>query len=265
MWGPEGLEEASNSRSLLSHAFCKEMVMSRSIRYVLAVSLVSLFTACGGGGGGDSAAPPVAAIDTYQLKTAWVNYFNDSSTLNFTVSGVISGVTISGSGKVTQSVPSSATFENVAALMKTQVTTGSVTGTLNGAVVTEPINGSVTIYVDTNYLPLGEAGDAYWVVTGPVTIPQTVKIGDAGPLYNETAYSSSAKTTPLATLEVSYAIKPDTMVGYALLNLIGVEKNTSGAVMGTSTLAFRMTPAGGLTRLSEVDVVGVDTLTITYQ
>jgi hypothetical protein len=35
--------------------------------------------------------------------------------------------------------------------------------------------------------------------------------------------------------------------------------------MGTSTLAFRMTPAGGLTRLSEVDVVGVDTLTITYQ
>ena len=146
--------------------------MSRSIRYALAVSLVSLFTACGSGGGGDSVAPPVATIDTYQLQTAWVNFFNDSSTLNFTVSGMISGVNISGSGAVTQSVPASATFENVAGLKKTEVTTGTVTGTLNGVVVTQPINGSVTLYVDTNYLPLGETGeDFYSVVTGPVTIP----------------------------------------------------------------------------------------------
>jgi len=239
--------------------------MSRSIRHVLAVSLVSLFTACGSGGGGDGVAPPVATIDTYQLKTAWVNFFNDSSTLNFTVSGVISGVTISGSGAVTQSVPASATFENVAGLKKTEVTTGTVTGTLNGVVVTQPINGSVTLYVDTNYLPLGETGeDFYSVVTGPVTIPPTVKIGDAGPLYKQTVYSSSAKTIPLGTVEVSYALKPDTMVGYALLDLIEVDKNASGALMATSTLRFRMTPAGGLTRLSEVAVVGADTLTITY-
>ena len=116
--------------------------MSRSIRYVLAVGLVSLFTACGGGGGGDSVAPPVATTDTYQLKTAWVNYFNDSSTLNFTVSGVVSGVNISGSGTVTQSVSSSATFENVAGFKKTEVTTGTVTGTLNGVVATLPIKGT---------------------------------------------------------------------------------------------------------------------------
>ena len=247
--------------------------MSRSIRYALAVSLVSLFTACGGGGGGDSSTvstlpapvPPVPALDSYAFKTAWVNFFNDSSTLNFTVSGVISGVVISGNGTVTQSVPASATFENVSGAKKTEVTTGTVTGTLNGAVVTQPINGSVTLYVDTNYLPLGETGeDFYSVVTGPVTIPPTVKIGDAGPLYKQTVYSSSAKTVPLGTVEVSYAVKPDTMVGSALLDLIEVDKNASGVVAGTSTLRFRMTPAGGLTRLSEVAVVGADTLTITY-
>lgn len=241
--------------------------MSRSIRYVLAVGVVSLFTACGGGGGGDSVAPPVATIDTYQLKTAWVNYFNDSSTLNFTVSGVVSGVTITGSGKVTQSVPSSATFENVAGLKKTVVTSGSVTGTLNGAVVTMPLEGTSTIYMDASYLPLGEeTGNAYWVVAGPVTIPLTVKIGDAGWLYKETAYSSSAKTTPLATIDVSYAVNPDTVVGPdALLKLVGVEKNTSGAVASVSTITFRMTAAGGITRLSEVSVIGADTLTVTYQ
>jgi hypothetical protein len=63
--------------------------MSRSIRYVLAVSLVSLLTACGGGGGGDSSTTstlqdpstfpasttlptgsvtPVAVPDTYAFK-----------------------------------------------------------------------------------------------------------------------------------------------------------------------------------------------------
>ncbi|NTV87014.1 MAG: hypothetical protein HGA21_09745, partial [Burkholderiaceae bacterium] len=114
--------------------------MSRSIRYVLAVSLVSLFTACGGGGGGDSSTvstlpdsstfptapvPAVPALDSYAFKSAWVNFFNDSSTLNFAVSGVISGVVLSGNGTVTQSAPASATFENVAGAKKTEVTTGA--------------------------------------------------------------------------------------------------------------------------------------------
>ena len=258
--------------------------MSRSIRYALAVSLVSLFTACGGGGGGDSSTtstlpsvspvspvtlplPPAAAIsDTYQLKTAWASIFTDSSTLNFTASGVMSALTITGSGKVTQSVPSSATFENVAGFKKTVATTGSVTGTLNGAVVTMPLDGTSTIYVDTNYLPLGEeTGNAYSVVAGPVTIPSTVKIGDTGWLYKETAYSSSAKTTPLATIDVSYAVNPDTVVGPdALLKLVGVEKNTAGVVASVTTITFRMTAAGGITRLSEVAVIGADTLTVTY-
>ena len=150
-------------------------------------------------------------------------------------------------------------------LKKTEVTTGTVTGTLNGVVVTQPINGSVTIYVDTNYLPLGE--DRRRLLLGgdrPGDDPPTVKIGDAGPLYKQTVYSSSAKTIPLGTVEVSYAVKPDTMVGSALLDLIEVDKNASGVVAATSTLRFRMTPAGGLTRLSEVAVVGADTLTITY-
>jgi hypothetical protein len=238
--------------------------MSYRIRLALAAGLVSLFTACGGGGG-DSVAPPVAAIDTYPLKTAWVNYFNDSSTLNFTVSGMVSGVTISGAGRLAQGIPSAGTFENVVGFQKTSVITGSLTGTLNGVVVTEPLAATSISYVDTNYLPLGETGDAYWVVTGPVTIPQTVKIGDAGPLFMETGYSSSAKTTPLGTAEVSYAVKPDTPPGpYALLNLIAVNKNMSGAITSTSTRTLRVTTAGALTRLSEVEVSGLDTLTIIY-
>jgi hypothetical protein len=263
---------------LFSRTFCKEIVMSRSIRYALAVSLVSLFTACGGGGGSVSPTtstvqdpstfptlPTLPAPDTFALKTAWASIFTDSSTLNFTASGVISGVTISGSGKATQSVPSSATFESLAGLKKTVVTTGTVTGTLNGTVVTLPLEGTSTIYVDTNYLPLGETGDYYWVVTPPVTIPPFVKIGDTGWLYKETVYSSSAKTTPLATIDVSYAVNADTVVGPdALLKLVGTEKNTSGAVASVTTITFRMTAAGGITRLSEVSVSGADTLTITY-
>jgi hypothetical protein len=241
--------------------------MSSRIRFLLAASLISLFTACGGGGG-DSVAPPVTTIDTYQFKTAWVNYFNDSSTLNFTVSGMVSGVTISGTGKLTQGVPSTGTFENVVGLQKTSVVTGNLTGTLNGVVVTVPLDATSTSYVDTNYLPLGQtdAEGGYVVVTGTVTIPQTVKIGDTGPLYAGTFYSSSAKISPLGTFAVSYAVKPDTITGSdALLSLIEVDQDASTGKSSTSTRTFRMTSAGGLTRLSEVSVAGADTLTITYQ
>jgi hypothetical protein len=220
--------------------------------------LTVLLAACGGGGGG-SGFTPVSSTETFQLRTAWINYLTDSRPLPFTVSGTSSGIRITGSGTLTQGSLSASGFEGVSAMQKTFAMTGSITG--NG--ITVPLSSSITDYVDSNYYPLGSSGDEYTVVNGTATIPQTAVVNDTGTLFTENRYQSSAKAVLLGTNTLSYAVQPDA-ASTALLKLIQVEKNTAGATTDTTTMTFRMTPAGGLTRLSEVSSDGTETITITY-
>lgn len=76
-------------------------------------------------------------------------------------------------------------------------------------------------------------------------------------------YTNSNKTGLLGTQVLSFAIQPETSTT-ALLKLIEVEKDNAGNTTSTSTITFRLTPAGSMTRLSETTVSGTTALTLTY-
>ena len=231
-------------------------------QFLTLTTLAALLAACGGGGGGDGApasAGPVVSTDTFQLKTAYVNYINDTSTHPFKISGVAAGYSATGSGTVTQTSVTNGTFEGVAVLQKTTTVTGSFVA--NGAPFS--IASADTSYVDSNYLAKGWSGDEYAVVTSVAVIPNTAKVNDSGIWHTASRYTTSAKTTLLGTSEVSFALQADT-AATALLKIIQVDRNTAGSIEMTATAAFRMTPAGALTRLSENAIASTTNLTLTY-
>lgn len=231
----------------------------RNYAQIPALAALFALSACGGGGGGGSIGP-VTSTETFQLRTAWVNYVTDSRSMPFSLSGTISGVNVTGSGTVTQGSLSSTTFESQSALQKTTTVTGSISA--NGSTI--PLSTSSTNYVDTSYNPLGSNdGTDYTVVNNGAAIPTTGRVNDTGTWYSSVRYTSSAKTTRRGTDAVSFVLEPDT-ASTALLKIINIERDTSNTVTSTSTVTFRMTPGGSLTRLSESTLQGTTSLNITY-
>lgn len=222
-------------------------------------SLLTVLTACGGGGGGGGSNGPVASTETFQLRTAYVSYINGSGSWPFTISGTASGVSVTGSGTTTAGSVSSTTFEGQAAQAKTTTATGSFN--VNGQ--NYPLAVTSTTYVSSNYEPLGFNGTEYEVVTTSVPIPATARVNDTGTWYSSVRYSNSSKTSIEGTATATFVLEPDTS-STALLKIIRIEKDTSNTVTFTSTITFRITPAGGLTRINEVGAQGPTSLTLTY-
>lgn len=229
----------------------------------LTITLATTFIAACGGGGGDAGAPvsplPVVSANTFQVKTAYISYFNDTSSHPFTVSGTTAGFAVTGSGTVTQSPVTSGLFEGATVLQKTSTVTGSFVA--NG--VTIPLTATDTAYVDANYMAKGWTGEEYVMVTSAALVPDTAKVNDTGLWHISNRYADSTKTTLLGTSQVSFALAPDTATT-ALLKINQVDKDTIGSTVMTATANFRVTPTGALTRLSETAVDGTTTLTLTY-
>lgn len=222
---------------------------------VLATPL--LMAGCGGGGGGDPA--PAVSTETYQTWTAWVNTLNESGTRSFSISGTSNGLSVTGSGTATFGALNATTFDGKSALGKTTVLTGTVS--VNGQ--SSPYGGTSTGYVDSNYRPLGTQADEYWVVTGTPTIPQTARVNDAGTMYTANRYANSTKATLLGTATVTYAVQPDSG-STALLRILVTQKTPGGTTTMTGISTYRMTPAGGMTRLTEEVQSGATALTLRY-
>jgi hypothetical protein len=223
---------------------------------------LALITACGGGGGGGGgeAAAPVASTDTFPLMTVYINTLTTSSSNNFTISGIVSGVAVTGSGTATFGNLSAGTFEGVAAQQRTTTATGSIV--VNGT--TLPLNSSSIFWVDSNYVPKGGSGGTdYIVVTGTPTIPTAARVNDTGTLYTANRYSDSTKSVLRGTETVTYVLEADTATT-ALLKTINIEKNNSNTTTSTSSAQYRITPAGAYKRVQETLVEGSTILTITY-
>lgn len=196
---------------------------------------------------------------SFQLRTAYVNYISRSGSWPFKVTGVESGVSFTCSGTETAGNVSSTTFEGQAAQAKTTTVTGSFN--LNGQDL--PLAGSSTAYVGTNYDLLGFSGEEYEVVTSSKPIPATAKVNDTGNWYTADRYSNSSKTFRLGTSTATYVLEPDT-ASTALLKIIRTERDTRGNLTSTSTITFRMTPAGELTPLKETTIEESASVTVTY-
>jgi hypothetical protein len=236
------------------------MMKNHYLFHALALTVSLALSACGGGGGDNSAsAGPVTSSETFQLRTAYVNYVKETRSLPFTVTGTSSGTKFTGSGTATQGALTSATFESQAAQQKTSTISGSIT--VNG--VTQPISSSSTTYVDSNYNPLGSSGSDYSVVTGSASIPNTARVNDTGTWYSTIRYASSTKAILRGTETVSYVLEPDT-ASTALLKIIISKKDTSNNLTSSTTVTFRIKPDGTLTRISESNVEGSTSLILTF-
>jgi outer membrane lipopolysaccharide assembly protein LptE/RlpB len=235
------------------------LYMINKFKLFVVIAVTALLTACGGGGGG-GVSVPVASTESFNLKTVWANTLTSSSSNNYTISGTVSGVAVSGSGTVTRGNLSAGTFEGLPAQQRTTTATGSVV--VNG--VTVALNTSSIDWVDSNYVPKGESGgEDYVVVTGTPTIPTTVRINDTGTLYTANRYFSSTKAVLRGTSRATYVVEADTS-STALVTLIIEEKNTSNVTTSTSSAQFRITTAGAFTRIKETLVEGTSTLIVTY-
>lgn len=227
------------------------------------LTLSAAFIAACGGGGGDSGlptpVPPVVSSETFQVKTAYINYFTDTSSHPFLVSGTAAGFKVTGSGTVTQSGVTNGTFEGAAVLQKTTLVTGSFV--VNNT--SYSLDASDTAYVDANYVAKGWSGEEYVVVVSVAVVPDTAKVNDTGLWHTSNRFDTSAKTTFLGTSQVSFALEADTATT-ALLKIIQIDKDTVGDIEMTATATFRVTPAGGLTRLTENAIAGTTNLTLTY-
>lgn len=216
---------------------------------LLAIVLGSLaLSACGGGSDSGPVAPValVASVDTFQLRTAYIDRYKQSISLVGNYSGTVSGVSITGTATAVAGAPTNTSFEGTAALQKV----GTITGNLTGNGVTVPVSSTSVSYADATYYPLGSYSPGkYAVVTGAVNIPVSARIYDTGIAYTENRYSSSNKLSFLGTSQMTFALEADTS-STALLKLIHTERNTAGTMTNQSISTYRMTPAGGLTDIS---------------
>jgi hypothetical protein len=239
--------------------------MQNLFRSLLVVSTAAFLAACGGGGGGGSsstpaAATPVASTATFQLRTATANFFQQSSTAPFTISGRSGSYAVTGSGSVTSGTMTSTTFEGQAALQRVSTMSGNVI--VNG--VSTPLSGVSSSYTDTNYLPIGYSGTNYTVVQGTANLPSTALVNDTAIVYTATQYANSTKSSTVGTETVTFSLLPDT-ANTALLKLVSVYRDNSSTLTSTGTAVFRVTPAGAVTKLSESTTYpNTNYITITY-
>lgn len=232
-------------------------MQNRKMGRFLAMIMAVLLAACGGGGSSDG---PVVSTATFQTRTALSNSTQDTRSSPFQVTGTISGINVAGSGIVTESPVTSTTFEGKSALRKLTNTTMELTR--SGQSI--PLSWSSASYFDSNYNPMGYVSDdAYVVMSNNVTIPNTARVNDTGVLYTASIYLDSSKTTLLGTETASYVLAPDT-ASTALLKITTIEKDTSGNTVSTSTAAYRITPAGDITLISEKFLSDGDVLNFAY-
>lgn len=215
-----------------------------TLKLLFAISVLLLVSACGGGGGGSNG--PVTSTETFQLKTAYVNTFNDVRSLPFTISGTVSGESVTGSGMLTLSTPTRSTFESITALQKNSVMTMNIT--IKG--VTASVASSDSSFVDSNYTPLGSNSNEYVVVTNNVAILTIARVGDSGTWTTSNRYTNNTKTSLLGTRTVTYVLEPDTSAT-ALLKIIETDKDRSGATERTEIITYRITPVGEITYISD--------------
>lgn len=227
-----------------------------------------LLTACGGGGAPAPIAQ-VASTSLFQVKQAYTNDFNATTPYTFTVSGsvVSSGVvgTVTGNGSVSQSLVSSATFESAAAQRKTKTVNGSINVSVAGNTSTTALpTTSVTTFVSPAFDLLGFSSvDAYSRAAAATNIPTTARVGDSGTVG--TIYTFGPVPVDIqATSVITWALSADTATT-ALLTLTQNTWNSVGTFVGTQTDVFRLTPSGGITRLSGTSLLtGLGSLTFTY-
>lgn len=202
---------------------------------------------CGGTGGGGSsndsgATGPVISTESFPFQSAYNARIASVATDNYRISG-----TCSGTATISAAAPVAATFEGSAGL--------SVTGTsiISYANCTPASIASTQVtYYDTNYNALGHliASVEYGkYLTGPITLPTSVKVGDTAIYGSETIYADGTMKSITGTRVRSYVIEADT-ASTAIVNFITQSYDSHPWLFLTQQSRFRIDTLGTLTSLS---------------
>jgi hypothetical protein len=194
-----------------------------------------------------------------------LNAINTALTINpftssLSLSGTVKNSPITGTGTLTVGRLSATTFEGKTAFVSTGVL--SMTLRANGQTITT--GASVQEYFDTNYLPLGSAGNEYSVVTSMNPIPTAARINDTGIFYTRNVYTSNTKSVLIGSEIISYAITAETDTT-AILTMTKVRKSPQGAFLSSDLATFRIGKDNSAIRLNENLIDSTDPSNISIQ
>jgi len=216
---------------------------------LLAATLAtSALTACGGGGGSSLVTPA-----TFDLQAGISHLVTSGQSSNVTLSGsvVVNGTStpISGSGTLTLTAGTMATFNATAALAQTETISGTVTAAGQSA----PYSVTVVDYYASSsddFLGEVESGE-YDVASTPFTYPATVMGGSSGSLGTVNRYTDSSMGVALGTVQVGYTVtagtNPSGPVTVAITSKI---YDTQNNLTETDVTSYSLTSGGVLSLVS---------------
>ena len=218
--------------------------MYKTLKSVIAAFGAALLLGCGGGGGGEP--PKVISTASFDIKTAYIDSLQTANSRNFTVTGTVNGVAVTGSGTTTNGSLVSTTFEGQPAKSRTSV----LAATLSGNGTTVPLNLSSIAYFDNTFNYLGGENFDYEVANSATVLPITARVNDTGRVVTFIHYPSSAKLFTTGSSTIAYSLGADTATS-AILSLTRTDRNTSGTITSTSVANIRINTANQLTYISE--------------
>jgi hypothetical protein len=206
------------------------------------ISTVTALTACGGGGGSAVATGPVASTNTFNLKSAYVALTSAGWSKIFTISGTCTGTISIASGAINAST----TFETQPALSGTSVVTTTFSNCTPATSTT-----TETKYTDSNYMTVGYSisGGDYAVYASPLTLPNSVKVGDSAVVGTINRYTNSTKSTSVGTQVDSFVVEADTATT-AIINAISRFYDASNVLQTTEQDRYRIDANNVLTPIS---------------
>lgn len=226
-------------------------------RLFVAISICVALAGCGGSGSDSS--PIVVSTESFPIRAAYIKQTQSADSRPFTLTGKVSNTLYTGEGVIASGSLFDSTFEGVVALGKTS----TMTLTLSIEGKTYPSSVASTLYLDSNYNPIGIIENGYSVVTRSTPLPETAKVGATGPWLTIDTYANFSKATRLEIDSVTYALEPET-ASTAIFKMIRVSKKVGSATTQTTTHIYRITPLGDLIELSSTFEDGTQSFTMTY-
>jgi len=142
------------------------------------------------------------------LQTAIAEQVENGTSAAFSLAGSIDNVPVTGSGTLTDSAPTAATFNGAAVLQTTETFTETVVENGTSMQITE------TKQILTNPATFAVVGqinsDGTVDVIPPYTYPPSVVPGDSGTLATGTEYSDKTEQQPTGTVDITYDVQSDT-------------------------------------------------------
>lgn len=234
--------------------------MTKSMMFGLGTMLLTSVVLYGCGGGGDSPSPTPASqapIDpnlTVPVQTALANVVNKGFNQAFTISGSVDNSTfnnpmpptpITGSGHFTLGAGAPATSCGFPVLAATEVLTG--TAIANG--ISTPFAGTGTVFYRSDNTTVARDSDGKLFLFTPVSFPQTVRAGDAGPNGDGTQISQNCTSIAFAdTIARAYSVASDSATSL-LVTFVEDQKSFGGSKTQTSTV-YRIDTSGNIRLVS---------------